>query len=436
MNKKNKDILIIGFALFSMFFGAGNLIFPPYIGVSSGSNWLVSFLGFILSDVGIIILSIYAISKAGSFYLMAKRAGNKFALILELIVMLCLGPILVIPRTGATTFEMGIEPLFNSLNPILFSILFFGIVFILTIKPTKVMDIIGKFLTPILLLALSVLIIKGIITPIGTFNSTLTDDSYFLTGLTQGYQTMDALGIGAIVLMIMTSLASKGYTNKKENISMALKSSLIAGIGLVLVYGGLAYLGATASTLYTVEISQTELLINITNLILGNTGISILSIVVTLACLTTAIGLTSVTAKYFEDITNNRIKYMHIVALITLFSAIMSNLGVDNIIAIAAPILTILYPVSIVLVVMGCFSEFITYDSTFKGAAYSTFIISLLTSLNDFGYNFSFIEHLPFSSLGFNWVIPALIGGFIFTLFEKKTLNNKITDDTLSKKAI
>ena len=260
--KKNKDILIIGFALFSMFFGAGNLIFPPFIGMTSGSGWLTSFLGFIIADVGIILLSINAIAKAGTFQDVVGRAGKKFGIGLEVIMMLCLGPILVIPRTAATTYEMSIKPFTSNISSLLFSVLFFGLTYILTIKPTKVMDIIGKFLTPILLIALAFLITKGILSPIGELSNNNTD-GLFINGITQGYQTMDALGVGGITALIMTSLIDKGYTDKKENISMTLKSAIIAGIGLVVVYGGLAYLGATVSTMYDASISQTTLLVNI-----------------------------------------------------------------------------------------------------------------------------------------------------------------------------
>ncbi len=428
--KKNIDIIVIGFALFSMFFGAGNLIFPPYIGVTSGSNWLMSFLGFIIADVGIILLSINAIAKAGSFQDVIGKAGKRFGLTLEVIMMLCLGPILVVPRTGATTFEMSILPLNNSFNPIIFSILFFTLVFILTIKPSKVMDIIGKFLTPILLAALAILIIKGILSPIGELNTNISSDNLFMRGVTQGYQTMDALGLGGITALVMSSFLSKGYRNKKENISLTIKASLIAGIGLTLVYGGLAYLGATVSTVYDASISQTELLVNITNLLLGNTGTILLSIVVAFACLTTSIGLTSVTAKYFEDVTNRKLKYEYIVTFICVFSAIFSNLGVDKIIAIAAPILTVLYPVSIVLVLMSLFGKIFKRDSAFKGAAYATLLTSLLTVLSNLGINIPFINNLPFANMGFNWVIPALIGAFLGKLIIKENsicINSKIS---------
>lgn len=417
---KNKDILIIGFALFSMFFGAGNLIFPPYIGISSGSSWLISFLGFILADVGIILLSIIAISKAGSLQNVIGRAGKKFGITLEFLMMLCLGPILVIPRTGATTFEMSILPLAKNFNPVLFSVIFFSITLLLTIKPTKVMDIIGKFLTPILLLSLAFLIVKGIVSPIGNLEDVNSSD-LFITGVTQGYQTMDALGMGGIVALIMTSLVSKGYTDKNENISLAIKSALIACVGLIVVYGGLTFLGATASSLYGTNISQTALLINITHQLLGSTGTIMLAVVVGFACLTTSIGLTSVTGKFFEDFTNKKLKYEHIVIFICVFSAIVSNFGVDKIIQIAIPILSLIYPVTIVLVVMNIFKKIIPNDMTLKGAAYSTLLISLLNVIDSLGLSIQFVHQIPLANLGFNWILPAIIGGIAFSFIPAKS---------------
>lgn len=424
---KNKDILIIGFALFSMFFGAGNLIFPPFIGLTSGSSWLISFLGFVIADVGIILLSINAVLKAGSFQNVVQRVGKRFGVGLEVIMMLCLGPILVIPRTAATTFEMSIMPIFEGFNPVVFSIIFFLLTFILTVKPTKVMDIIGTFLTPALLIALAFLIGKGIMSPIGELNTNINSDNLFVNGITQGYQTMDALGIGGVTALIITSLVGKGYKDKNENRKLAMKASTIAGIGLVVVYGGLAYLGATASNMYDGSISQTTLLVNITRALLGNTGIILLGIIVALACLTTSIGLTSVTAKYFEDVTNKKLKYIHIVAFICIFSAAASNLGVEKIIAIAVPILTVIYPVSILLVLVATFDGRLKNDKVVKGATYATLAISILTVVDSLGISIGFVHKLPLASFGFNWIVPAILGGLVGMVFTKK--ENEILDE-------
>ena len=428
---KNKDILIIGFALFSMFFGAGNLIFPPFIGLTSGSSWLISFLGFVIADVGIILLSINAVLKAGSFQNVVERAGKRFGVGLEVIMMLCLGPILVIPRTAATTFEMSIMPIFEGFNPVVFSIIFFLLTFILTVKPTKVMDIIGTFLTPALLIALAFLIGKGIMSPIGELNTNINSDNLFVNGITQGYQTMDALGIGGVTALIITSLVGKGYKDKNENRKLAMKASTIAGIGLVVVYGGLAYLGATASTMYDGIISQTTLLVNITRHLLGNTGIILLGIIVALACLTTSIGLTSVTAKYFEDVTNKKLKYIHIVAFICIFSAAASNLGVEKIIAIAVPILTVIYPVSILLVLVATFDGKLKNDKVVKGATYATLAISILTVVDSLGISIAFVHKLPLASFGFNWIVPAILGGLVGLILSKKE-NNELNEEKAS----
>lgn len=428
---KNKDILIIGFALFSMFFGAGNLIFPPFIGLTSGSSWLISFLGFVIADVGIILLSINAVLKAGSFQNVVQRVGKRFGVGLEVIMMLCLGPILVIPRTSATTFEMSIMPIFEGFNPVVFSIIFFLLTFILTVKPTKVMDIIGTFLTPALLIALAFLIGKGIMSPIGELNTNINSDNLFVNGITQGYQTMDALGIGGVTALIITSLVGKGYKDKNENRKLAMKASTIAGIGLVVVYGGLAYLGATASNMYDGSISQTTLLVNITRTLLGNTGIILLGIIVALACLTTSIGLTSVTAKYFEDVTNKKLKYIHIVAFICIFSAAASNLGVEKIIAIAVPILTVIYPVSILLVLVATFDGRLKNDKVVKGATYATLAISILTVVDSLGISIGFVHKLPLASFGFNWIVPAILGGLIGLILSKKE-NNELNEEKAS----
>lgn len=402
--KQKIDIIVVGFALFSIFFGASNLIFPPFIGVTSGSEWLTSFLGFILGDVGIILLSIYAVARAGSYQGIMGRAGKVFGVSLEVIIMLCLGPIIAIPRTAATTFELSIQPFTSGINSIVFSILFFALTLLLTIRPSKVMDIIGKFLTPVLLIALAFLITKGLISPLGSFNPVISTDDLFSHGLTQGYQTMDALAIGGITALMMTSFLSKGYTDKQQQINLTIKAAILAACGLVLVYGGLTYLGATVSTQFDESVSQTALLIEITKQLMGQSGMILLGIIVAFACLTTAVGLTSVTSKYFEDVTNKKLKYEYVAILICVFSAIASNVGVDTIISLSIPVLSIIYPVSVSLIILSLFRNFFTSNLPFVLAGYTTLVLSILTALK-----IPIMNQLPLAKFGFNWLLPALI---------------------------
>ena len=414
MNNKNKDIIVVGFALFAMFFGAGNLIFPPFLGVTSGQSWLTGFGGFLIADVGLALLAVAAAAKCGGdITKILHRSGNTLAKILGIAIMVCLGPLLAIPRTAATTFEMGIQPILgNSISPLIFSIIFFSIVLVLTIRPSKVIDIIGEILTPALLIALAVLIIKGIVDPIGTISSKTMIDNVFANGVSQGYQTMDALGAVALSAILIASIHDKGYTKDSDKISISIKAGIVAAIGLCFVYGGLTYLGATVSNLYAGQdmntISQTALIVGITESVLGGPGKIILGVIVALACLTTAIGLTSATGNYFSKLTNGKLKYEVIVTIVSVFSAIVSNFGVNAIIKISAPILSMVYPATILLVVMTLFSDKIKNDNAFKGATYVTIIISILTVMN-----VPLMNNLPLASLGFNWIVPAIIGGVI-----------------------
>ena len=414
MNKTNKDVVVVGFALFAMFFGAGNLIFPPFLGVISGSSWITGFGGFLLADVGLALLAVAAAAKCnGEISQILGRAGKKLALVLGSAIMICLGPLLAIPRTAATTFEMGVAPIFNGFNPILFSILFFALTFILTIKPSKVVDIIGQYLTPALLLALGVLIVKGIMSPLGDINPQPMINDIFAEGVKQGYQTMDALGAVALSTVIITSLTNKGYTDQNQKVKLTMKAGIVAAIGLFLVYGGLTYLGATVSKIYGQDVVRTSLIVEITASLLGHPGKIILALIVGLACLTTAIGLVSATAQFFSKLSNGKIKYETIVTVVCIFSAIVSNFGVSTIIQFSGPILDIIYPATVVLVIMTLFSSKIKNDNAFKGATYMALIVSVLTVANNLGVSIPMVTKLPFNSLGFNWIVPVLIAGII-----------------------
>jgi LIVCS family branched-chain amino acid:cation transporter len=414
MNKTNKDVVIVGFALFAMFFGAGNLIFPPFLGVISGSSWITGFGGFLLADVGLALLAVAASAKCnGEISQILGRAGKNLALILGSAIMICLGPLLAIPRTAATTFEMGVAPIFNGFNPILFSILFFALTFILTIKPSKVVDIIGQYLTPALLIALGVLIVKGIMSPLGEINPQPMINDIFAEGVKQGYQTMDALGAVALSTVIITSLTNKGYTDQNQKVKLTMKAGIVAAIGLLLVYGGLTYLGATVSKIYGQDVVRTSLIVEITASLLGHPGKIILALIVGLACLTTAIGLVSATAQFFSKLTNGKVKYETIVTAVCIFSAIVSNFGVSTIIQFSGPILDIIYPATVVLVIMTLFSSKIKNDNAFKGATYMALIVSVLTVANNLGVSIPMVTKLPFNSLGFNWIVPVLIAGIV-----------------------
>lgn len=428
MNKeiRAKDLFVIGFALFAMFFGAGNLIFPPYLGLISGHQWWVGFLGFTITDAGLGLLAIIALSKYdGNLNALASRINKTFAIIISTAIILCIGPFLATPRTAATTYEVGILPIFGeSVNRYLFSVIFFIVVFLLSIRSSKVVDIIGTFLTPSLLICMIILIIKGIISPIGKISETSMIDNVLQRGITDGYQTMDALAGCMFALVVINAVKTRNYSSQKTEIKATILSGIIAAVFLALIYGGLLYLGAQTSTLgiYDVSTDKTSLLVDITNTTLGGVGVYILGIITALACLTTAIGLISATGNFFHDLSKGKISYEAVVIICSIVSCIISMLGVNQIINISAPILEVLYPCTMTIVLLGLFNEKIKDDIVFKIPSLVSLIFGFLfvlqkkELLGKFGQT---LESFPLQQFGLGWVFPMLIGLLVSIIIAK-----------------
>jgi LIVCS family branched-chain amino acid:cation transporter len=423
MNKKINDYFVIGFALFAMFFGAGNLIFPPSLGKLVGDNYLVSIIGFLITGVGLPLLGILScIKSGGNFENIAGKVGYIFSMVITTALILAIGPMVAIPRTAATTFELSVLPLIPSISPAIAIILYFIINLIFVLKPSSIIDNIGKFLTPVLLIMLFTIIIKGIISPIGS----IIDTGYinaFSNSLLEGYQTMDAMASVIFASIIISSVKMKGYKNNVDIIKVTTYSSLVAVIGLSLVYGGLLYLGSQTSTLFDDSITRTMLIMDISRSVLGSFGAVALAISVGLACLTTSIGLTATGAEFFTRLSKGKLSYKFNVLMITIVSMIISFKGVDLIVSIAAPILQIIYPVIIVLIITNFLENFIKNNRIIAITTYVTLVVSVLNTINSLTNNSlkSIFNIIPLSSLGFSWVIPCIIAFVISFIF----LNNK-----------
>lgn len=434
MNKeiRMKDLFIIGFALFAMFFGAGNLIFPPYLGLLSGHQWWIGFLGFTITDAGLGLLAIIALSKYdGNLNVLASRINKTFSIIISTAIILCIGPFLATPRTAATTYEIAILPIFGeSFNRYLFSVIFFVIACLLSIRPSKVVDIVGKFLTPSLLICMTILIIKGIVSPIGEIADTTMIDNVLKKGITDGYQTMDAIAGCMFALVVINAVKTRNYSSKSLEIKATVMSSVIAVIFLALIYGGLLYLGAQTSGLgiYNQDTDSTLLLVDVTNRVLGGVGVYILGIITALACLTTAIGLISATGNFFNDLTFNKISYERVVVICSIVSCLISMLGVTQIIKISAPILEIIYPCAMTIVILGLFNEKIKDDLVFKVPPIVSLIFGFLFVLqgkNLLGGFGDILTKLPLTEFGLGWVVPMLLS-LVIAMIISSTQNKKV----------
>ncbi|MGL4671673.1 MAG: branched-chain amino acid transport system II carrier protein [Cetobacterium sp.] len=419
MNKK-KEILILGFALFSMFFGAGNLLFPPSVGLAVGEEWFQAGLGFFLTGIGLPLLGILAFTKVGSLDEFANKVSNKFNVFYSTILILVIGPLFAIPRTGSTTFEMGVLPLFPNSNPtiiaVITSLIFFGITLFLVLNESSITDILGKFLTPVILLILSLITILGITGDLGTPVASTIDGNPLSFGFISGYQTMDALASVLFGVIIIRGLEGKGITDKNEQKSFLSNAGFIAAIGLGFIYLSLIYLGAQISSITGLTTAQTTL--TLAQMTLGNVGKVAFGVCVAAACLTTSVGLVALASEWFSKLT--KISYTKMAIGISIFSGVLSVAGLDYIISLSVPVLVILYPITIVLILLNIFE--IKNHITFKVVVAVTLAISIAEALK---INLDFI---PLAKAGFPWIVPAILAfiGSSFIKFEKISLKKTI----------
>ncbi len=411
--KFGADSIVVGFALFSMFFGAGNVIFPPYLGFGAGTQWVNGFLFYFIADIGLALFALFTLLKVGGSENITGRIGSVASNILMSAIILCIGPMVAIPRTAATTFEMSVAPLISGVSPVIFSVAFFIVVLLLSIRQSAVIDVVGKVLTPALLIGLLVLIIKGIISPLGSIVNPHVDSSFVIVnGIKSGYQTMDVLAALAFGIIILKSAQEKGYSDGRESSKMIRAAAVIAGVLLLIVYFGLTYLGATSASLFSLDISRAELVIGIVERLLGKVGLVIFAVVVALACMTTAVALVSSAASFFEKLTKGRLSYATLVIIICVFSAVISNLGLDRIVAVASPILDIVYPPTLVLIALSWFGDRLS-RGVYRWAVIGALIASVLSTLSLYGVSVPIVNTLPLASLGLGWIVPAAGFGIV-----------------------
>lgn len=429
MNRKKHvtDSIVVGFALFAMFFGAGNVVFPPYIGMHAGEQWANGFLFYFIADIGLALVAMFAILHAGGADNITGRIGHVASKVLMCAVILCIGPMVAIPRTAATTLEMSVTPFFSGMSPVVFSIIFFAVILLLSIKQSAVIDIVGKILTPALLIGLLILIVKGFVSPIGDIVDTgVSASEVTVNGIKSGYQTMDVLAAMAFGIIILSSADEKGYTDSKSAAKMIGIAAALSGVLLLIVYFGLTYLGATVSTVFPTDISRANLVIGIVELLLGKAGLIIFAIVIALACITTAVALVSSAASFFAKLANDKISYGVFVVVICVSSAVISNLGLDMIIAIATPVLDIVYPPMLVLILLSWFGDKL-HKSVYVSSVTGSLIASVLATAELYGMNIPVIDSLPLASLGLGWLTPAAVFGLVAYLVSKVKFQNAQT---------
>ncbi|MEE4001183.1 branched-chain amino acid transport system II carrier protein [Tenacibaculum sp. FZY0031] len=420
---KTKEIFINGFALFSMFFGAGNLILPPFLGKNAGSLWFWVTIGFFITAVFIPMIGILAHAKLqGTMYDFGKKVSPTFSLIYCFIVYtICIA--LPAPRTASVTHEMAIAPYFSNSSSLVTSTVYFGLVFIFTMNRSKVLNLLGKFLTPLIILILLAIIFVGFFTAPDTITPTILK-APFVDGLLEGYQTFDAIAsivVGGVLVISMNFNTNTTFEEKKELIT---KAGFIAGIGLLIIYAGLIYNGVLFSSTFSESANRTEILNSLSNQTLGNIGSVFLSVLVALACFTTAVGIITGTADYFKGINNNSQKVFTITAIIScLLGIAVGQFDVKYIINIALPALMFIYPITIVLIVLNVLPEKHTSTLVFKSVVAVTFLFSIpdfLGFIINPNYLIEIKNNIPLANDNLGWVLPAILSFVFANLIKSK----------------
>ncbi|MHA6260427.1 branched-chain amino acid transport system II carrier protein [Sporosarcina sp. CAU 1771] len=427
--------LVIGTMLFALFFGAGNLIFPAQLGQYAGTNLTPAIIGFLITGVGLPFLGILAIGVSGSRNLqeLASRIHPIYAIVFTSLLYLTIGPFFAAPRTGAVAYDVGIAPFiskdYTTVGLLIFTLIFFGVTLWLSLNPAKIVDRIGKILSPGIIILLLALLVMVVLKPMGTIES--PKEAYvtgaFMKGFTEGYNTMDALASLVFGIIVINAIRSMGVTSKRGILAATIKSGLVATGFLGILYLGIAYLGATSTGTLGVFETGGPVLSGASSHYFGAFGLIMLTIIIILACLTTAIGLMIACGEYFHSLIP-KISYTFFVTLFTTFCLIVANFGLGNIITYSIPVLMLLYPLAIVLILLTFLSP-LFYHS--RLVYISATIVSLLISIFDglqalcdtlkipnFEWMLPIINFygrfLPLYEKGLGWLLPVLI--VIFTL--------------------
>lgn len=427
MNNR-KTILIIGFAVFASFFGAGNLILPPQLGFNSGADWWLVALGFVTSATVIPLLALFGHARLQGTML---DFGKKVSPLFSLVYCLCVYVIAItlpIPRTAAVTHEMAIQPFFNNASSLLTSSLYFGLAFIFIMKRDRILSILGKFLTPLIVIILFAIICIGLFTSPESMNASVLESPALVAGLLEGYQTYDALGGVLIGGVVIISLNLEGGISFEDKKSIIAKSGLVAALGLFIIYTGMIAVGALHNTEFDATISRPELLTGLSIKTLGNIGNLFLSVLISLACFTTAVSVIVGTADFFKGLfKESQLAYTITAIVACLMGVLVGQFDVHYIIIVALPALMFIYPLTIVLILLNVVPEKHASKLVFKTVVLVTFIFSIpdfLGFLMEANWLTQLKDIIPLANQNLGWVLPALVM-FVLVNLIQKSLNNE-----------
>ena len=439
------QFLQLSIMLFGLFFGAGNLIFPPLLGNKAGSATFISLIAFCVTAVLFPVLGAIVVGKTNGLSNLAKRVGPMFSVVFTTAIYLSIGPGLGIPRAGSVPFEMAIAPYVpETLNinivRFVYTLVFFTIALLICLKPSKLVERVGKFLTPTLLLMILFMFVrivmmdKNIAAPSGDYLK-----APVTKGFLAGYETMDAVAALNFGFVIAQAIRRFGIEDENEVTRYEIKAGLLAGSVLFIVYAMLASIGMIGSEKFAGAENGAQVLSESIKLVLGDFGLVLLAFIFTLACLTTCVGLITSGGEYFEKLFNNKLSYRAWVYIWTLFSFVMANFGLNKLLAFSVPLLQIIYPVALVLIVMGISHKYLNYSKvSYVSSAVVAVGLPLVEVLDktfkiNFGFVTNFVNSLALYEEGLSWLLPTIFV-LVLTSLIVKVVESFIEVDKIRQK--
>lgn len=429
------EFIVISLMLFSMFFGAGNFIFPPMLGKESGEIFYETILYFCVTAVLLPVLGVAAVARCGSVQALTGRVDKFFGPIFIVLIYLSIGPFLAIPRAANLPFEVGVAPVVGEAKTqwlIIWSVFFFVMNFIVSVNKSKVVEVLGKWLTPILLLMIALLVVAAVFAdtpalaaPAGKYATAPTSTAFLA-----GYDTMDAMAAIVFGIVVVNVLRDFGVKDGKTLVQTTIKSGIFAGALLSIIYIALAYLGAATAGAITETSNGAEILAKSAEFLFGSAGQIILGIALFLACLTTTVGLTTSGSDYFNSLAP-KVSYKAWCVIFSVVSALMANIGLSGILKIGVPILVAFYPVVIVLVLLALIDNLIDSSKLiYRACIYITLVTGLIYSLGSVAKVLpeSFVElvkpAMPFYEYGLGWVLWAIVAFCVTYIIQILTKKN------------
>ena len=424
---KSRDIIALGFMTFALFVGAGNIIFPPMVGLQAGEHVWTAAFGFLLTAVGLPVLTVIALAKVGGGVdSLSTPIGKVAGVLLATVCYLAVGPLFATPRTATVSFEVGIAPLTGdgAMPLFIYSLIYFAIVILVSLYPGKLLDTVGNFLAPLKIVALIVLAVAAIVGwPAGPISSAM--DAYqnaaFSNGFVNGYLTMDTLGAMVFGIVIVNAARSRGVTEARLLTRYTIWAGLMAGVGLTLLYLALFRLGSDSATLVDQNANGAAILHAYVQHTFGGAGSMLLAALIFLACLVTAVGLTCACAEFFAQYLP--LSYRTLVFILGIFSMAVSNLGLSHLIQVSIPVLTAIYPPCIVLVVLS-FTRPWWHNSTriIAPAMFISLIFGILDGIKASAFAEilpAWTQRLPLSEQGLAWLMPSVVALVLAIIWDR-----------------